>query len=158
MDQRVQFIADYQRAVFDIAELARRYGISRKTAYKWTERYEIGGPAGLVDRSRRPAHCPHRTPPATIAALLEVRRHHPTWGAKKLLKVVATRQPTWTLPARSTVCDLLDRAGLITAPGRRSGAGTPGPAADPNDSAQRDVDGRTLKGSSRPAMECIAIH
>ena len=29
MDQRVQFIADYQRAVFDIAELARRYGISR---------------------------------------------------------------------------------------------------------------------------------
>ena len=34
MDQRVQFIADYQRAVFDIAELARRYGISRKTAYK----------------------------------------------------------------------------------------------------------------------------
>ena len=42
MDQRVQFIADYQRAVFDIAELARRYGISRKTAYKWIERYEIG--------------------------------------------------------------------------------------------------------------------
>ena len=60
MDQRVQFIADYQRAVFDIAELARRYGISRKTAYKWIERYEIGGPAELVDRSRRPAHCPVR--------------------------------------------------------------------------------------------------
>ena len=64
MDQRVQFIADYQRDVFDVAELARRYGISRKTAYKWIERYEVGGPAGLVDRSRRPAHCPHRTPPA----------------------------------------------------------------------------------------------
>ena len=62
MDQCVQFIADYQRGVFDIAELARRYGISRKTAYKWIERYEIGGPAELVDRSRRPAHCPHRTP------------------------------------------------------------------------------------------------
>ena len=141
MDQRVQFIAEYQRAVFDIAELARRYGISRKTAYEWIERYEIGGPAGLVDRSRRPAHCPHRTPPATIAALLEVRRHHPTWGAKKLLKVVATRQPTWTLPARSTVCDLLDRAGLVTAPGRRRVPARPGPAADPNDRAQRDVDG-----------------
>ncbi len=99
--------------------LARRYGISRKTAYKWIERYEIGGPAGLIDRSRRAAHCPHRTPPAIIAALLEVRRHHPPWGAKKLLKVVSTRQTTWTLPAWSTVCDLLDRAGLITAPGRR---------------------------------------
>ena len=62
MDQRVQFIADYQRAVFDIAELARRYGISRKTAYKWIERYEIGGPAGLVDRSRRIFF--HNTAPA----------------------------------------------------------------------------------------------
>ena len=146
MDQRVQFIAEYQRAVFDIAELARRYGISRKTAYKWIERYEIGGPAGLVDRSRRPAHCPHRTPPATIAALLEVRRHHPTWGAKKLLKVVATRQPTWTLPARSTVCDLLDRAGLITAPGRRRVPAHPGrpliPMTAPNGTWTADFKGQ----------------
>ena len=53
MDQRVQFIADYQRDVFDVADLARRYGISRKTAYKWIDRYAAGGPAGLVDRSRR---------------------------------------------------------------------------------------------------------
>ena len=146
MDQRVQFIADYQRGVFDIAELTRRYGISRKTAYKWIERYEIGGPAELVDRSRRPAHCPHRTPPAIIAALLEVRRHHPTWGAKKLLKVVATRQPTWTLPARSTVCDLLDRAGLITAPGRRRVPTHPGrpliPMTAPNGTWTADFKGQ----------------
>lgn len=39
MDQRVQFIADYQRETFDVTELARRYEISRKTAYKWIERY-----------------------------------------------------------------------------------------------------------------------
>lgn len=32
MDQRVRFIADYQRDEFDVAELARRYGISRKTS------------------------------------------------------------------------------------------------------------------------------
>ena len=91
MDQRVQFIADYQRDVFDVTELARRYGISRKTAYKWIARYDVGGPAGLVDRSRRPAQCPHSTPPPIIAALLDVRRHHPTWGAKKLRKVLGTR-------------------------------------------------------------------
>jgi transposase-like protein len=53
MDQRVQFIADYQHDVFDVAELARRYGISRKTAYKWIDRYDAAGPAGLVDRSPR---------------------------------------------------------------------------------------------------------
>ena len=64
MDQRVQFIADYQRDVFDVAELARRYGISRKTAYKWIDRYDVGGPAGLVDRSRRPAQSSARHAPA----------------------------------------------------------------------------------------------
>src|SRR5438876_2294788 len=83
MDQRVQFIGDYQRDMFDVAELARRYGISRKTAYKWIDRYDVGGPVGLVDRSRRPAHCPHETAPPMIAALLDVRRHHPTWGAQE---------------------------------------------------------------------------
>jgi transposase InsO family protein len=126
MDQRVQFIADYQRDVFDVAELARRYGISRKTAYKWIDRYDVGGPAGLVDRSRRPASCPHETSPPILAALLDVRRHHPMWGAKKLLTIVARRHPTWTLPARSTVCDRLDRAGLITGPRRRPVPAHPG--------------------------------
>ena len=51
MDQRVQFIADYPRAVFDVSELARRYAIRRKTAYKGIDRYAAGGPAatgGLV--------------------------------------------------------------------------------------------------------------
>ena len=93
MDQRVQFIADYQRDEFDLADLARRFGISRKTADKWVDRYEAAGPEGLVDRSRRPRHCPHETPSAVVAALLEVRRRHPTWGAKKLIEIVATRQP-----------------------------------------------------------------
>jgi len=146
MDQRVQFIADYQRDVFDVADLARRYGISRKTAYKWIDRYDIGGPAGLVDQSRRPASCPHETPPSVIAALLEVRRHHPTWGAKKLLKIVARRHPTWTLPGRSTVCDLLDRAGLITGPRRRPVPAHPGrpliPMTAPNGTWTADFKGQ----------------
>lgn len=118
MDQRVQFIADYQCSVFDVAELARRYSTVGKPP---TNRSAVcrHGP-GLRDRSRRPAHCPHETPAPIVAALLDVRRHHPSWGVKKLLRVVATRQPTWTLPARSTVCDLLDRAGVIGTSTRRT--------------------------------------
>ena len=56
MDQRVQFIADYTRALWPVSELCRRYGVSRKTAYKWLTRYDADGPAGLTDRSRRPHH------------------------------------------------------------------------------------------------------
>jgi putative transposase len=145
MDQRVQFIADYQRDVFDVAELARRYDISRKTAYKWIDRYAAGGATALCDRSRRPQHSPHAVAETIAAAFLEARRRHPTWGAKKLLKVVATRHPTWVLPARSTVCNLLDRAGLVTGARRRPVPAHPGrpliPMTAPNGTWTADFKG-----------------
>ena len=59
MDQRMQFIVDYQRGLQSMTELADRFDISRKTAYKWIERHETGGATGLADRSRRPHACPH---------------------------------------------------------------------------------------------------
>ena len=61
MDQRMQFIADYQRGLQSMTELADRFDISRKTAHKWIDRYEEAGPSGLTDRRRRPYQCPHAT-------------------------------------------------------------------------------------------------
>ena len=63
MEMRIQFIADYQRGLFSFAELCRRYGISRKTGYKWIDRFEREGSGGLMDRSHRTKHCPHATTP-----------------------------------------------------------------------------------------------
>src|SRR5262245_22186298 len=119
MDERQKFIADYARGERDLAELCRQYGVSRKTGYKWIDRYYSEGPPGLRDRSRRPHSCPHRTDTGVEAALIELRQRHPTWGAKKLLRVLAGRQPDWVLPSRSTCCDLLLRNGLITRRRRR---------------------------------------
>jgi len=96
MDQRVQFIADYQRDMFDVADLARRYGISRKTAYKWIDRYEAAGPAGLVDRSRRPVHAPNATPAAIVAALVELspRTSGPRWTAQNRPSIDTSKPAT----------------------------------------------------------------
>ena len=118
MDQRMQFIVDYQRGVQSVSELADRFGISRKTAYKWIDRHEEGGASGLADRSRRPHACPHETPQHIVDAVLEARRHHPRWGAKKLLRILTRKDPRAIWPARTTVCDLLKRHDLIP-PGRR---------------------------------------
>lgn len=41
--------------------LCRRFGISRKTGYKWLARYGAGGASALSDRSRRPHVSPART-------------------------------------------------------------------------------------------------
>ncbi len=35
-----------------MAALCEEYGVSRKTGYKWLQRFVAGGPAGLVERSR----------------------------------------------------------------------------------------------------------
>lgn len=113
MDLRTQFIADYLRGVFTISELSCEYQISRKTAYKWIDRYAAAGAIALVDRSRRPHHSPQATPPELIQALLSKRRRHPHWGAKKLLKLLSQDQPDSKWPARSTACDILRRHDLV---------------------------------------------
>src|ERR1700693_6271515 len=112
MDQRTQFIADHLRRTLSITELCELYGISRKTGYKWIDRYLTYGPYGLDERSRKPSNCPHQTPDYAVAAILEARRRHPSWGAKKLLSILGKRHPTWPCPGRSTVCELLSRNGL----------------------------------------------
>ena len=158
MHQRTQFIADYQRAVASVAELCARFGVSRKTGYKWIDRYAADGPAGLVDRSRRPHGCSHHTSAEIVAALLDTRRHHPTWGAKKLLLVLAKRHPTWCLPARSTACDLLQRHGLITRRRRRQVPSHPGrpltPMTAPNEIWTADFKGQFL---TRNGLYCYPL-
>src|SRR6266699_1807953 len=64
MDVRLRFVQDVHRPGWSVAEVCRRYQVSRKTGYKWLERYEKAGPAGLGDRSHRPYSCPHATPAA----------------------------------------------------------------------------------------------
>jgi transposase len=60
MEQRERFIRDERLALYAMTELCERYGISRKTGYKWLARFDAGGRAGLSDRSRAPHQCPHR--------------------------------------------------------------------------------------------------
>lgn len=119
MDLRMMFVSDFCRGVTPLAELCRRYGISRKTGYKWIRRYELQGPVGLGDRSRRPHHVPLQTPERLIEEIVAHRKRHPFWGAKKLLALLAKDHPLQELPARSTICGILKRLGLTKRRRRR---------------------------------------
>lgn len=85
MDQRTAFIVDYQRGLYRMTDLCDRYGVSRKTGYKWLARFAEGGRRDLRDRSRAPHHCPHKIDAALAELLCQTRRKHPDWGAGKLL-------------------------------------------------------------------------
>jgi transposase len=60
MEGRERFIRDHRLDLYPMRELCARYGISRKTGYKWLMRFEDAGRRGLQDRSRAPHQCPHR--------------------------------------------------------------------------------------------------
>jgi putative transposase len=64
MRERHQFIAEYLSDIYTVTELCARFGISRKTAYKWIARYAEVGFDGLHEHSRATQSCPHRTPAA----------------------------------------------------------------------------------------------
>ena len=174
-DQRVQFIADYLRNTLSMTELCDLYHVSRKTGYKWAQRYLRRGPIGLEELSRKPRVSPNQTPAERVAALLEARRHHPSWGAKKLLKILRKKHPRWSWPHRGTVCEILSRHGLVPHKRRRRLIGHPGKPTTqilaPNDVWSADFKGQfkttngtycypltVTDGYSRFLLGCQALH
>lgn len=146
MDERLQFVADYQRQLFTMTALCARYGISRKTGYALLDRYEECGVAGLTPRSSRPGHSPQATADEIVDAILALRKRHPTWGGKKILAVLAARHPRWAMPAVSTANDVLKRHGLVAPRSQRRPVGHPGyqprPAIAPNEIWTTDFKGQ----------------
>ena len=96
-----------------MAELCREFGISRKTGYKIFDRYQDYGIQGLTDRSRRPYRYANQLPFQVENFILNVKREHPTWGARKICERLIRRFSGIKIPAKSTIHALLDRHGFV---------------------------------------------
>ena len=106
MTERKKFVADVLRGERPMIELCELYSISRKTGYKWLDRFESGGELALVDRSHAPLRQPHAVPEARVQRLLQARRQHPTWGPRKLLAWLQAHDRPAPWPAASTVGEI----------------------------------------------------
>jgi transposase InsO family protein len=115
VNERVRFIADVLKGEQTLTELCLLYGIARKTGYKWIERFQQAGPAGLEDLDRRPQSCAHATPDVIVQQILELRSEHPTWGPRKLRARLEQPRGDTDWPAASTISAILRRAGLVHA-------------------------------------------
>lgn len=153
MDAKVAFILDWKSQKHQMTELCARYGVSRKTAYKWVNRYLEDGPDGLWERSHAPERSPHRTPDEVEQAIVQQRLRHPSWGPKKLLWVLERRQPKLELPSRTTVAEILKRNDLVQAKKRPRPVGHPGRPSmavnKPNDCWSVDFKGQFRTGDGR---------
>jgi len=149
MDERLRFVQDVHRPGWTIAQLCRRYDVSRKTGYKWLARYERAGPAGLVDGSHRPGTCPHETPAAVIQLILQLQQRY-TWGARKVRRLLLDRLAADQVPTKTTVHRILERYGRVRprrASRRRFHPGRPGtPMDEPNAVWTADFKGQFRTG------------
>jgi putative transposase len=112
MEERVRFVMAAVDNAEPFALLCRRFGVSRKTGYKWFDRYGDEGVEGLQDRSRAPLHHPQALTAAIAERCLAVRREHPTWGPVKVRSWLEQHAPRLAWPAASTIGELFDREGL----------------------------------------------
>lgn len=112
MSLRQEFIVMAGQEGVNFSDLCKRFGISRKTGYKWFMRFEEKGKEGLMDQSRRPLKSPTKTFARMEAAVLAMRQQHLVWGGRKIrrrLKVLGYEG----VPAASTITEILRRSGEL---------------------------------------------
>lgn len=112
LSRRQEFVALFSIGEISMTEACKRFGISRKTGYKWKNRFSSEGETGLQNRCRRPGCSPTRTAPAVEASVVELRKKHPAWGGRKLRRRLQDIGHV-DVPASSTITNILHRHDLI---------------------------------------------
>ena len=118
--ERKTWLEEYQ-AGERIRDISERHKISRKTLYKWLERYEAYGLEGLQELSRAPHQHPQAVEPVWRERVLAVRQEHPSWGAGKLWRLLEQRYRAG-IPSASTIGRMLRESGLSQQRVRRARA------------------------------------
>jgi transposase InsO family protein len=118
MSQRVEFCLLASKPGTNVSDICRRFRIARRTGYKWLDRYEEQGLAGLMDQSRRPHHFPNQTSHEIEEYVVALRKSDPEWGSKKLHKLICNDKESGKykhgrIPCKETITRILDRNGLI---------------------------------------------
>src|SRR5580704_17398661 len=80
MEERLLFIAKYEEGE-SMASLCREFGISRKTGYKFLDRYKEYGAKGLDDLRRRPYTNPSKIKHMVVDLVVNFKQEKPTWGS-----------------------------------------------------------------------------
>jgi putative transposase len=112
MDERMKFVGRLLSGE-KMAELCREFGISRKTGYKFWDRYQKVGLFALTDRTRRPIRYANQLPMQLEKEIVRIKQEKPSWGAPKIREILRRKYPEVKTPAKSTIHCVLDRNGLV---------------------------------------------
>lgn len=112
MNERMEFVTRVIKGE-RMTDLCQEFGISRKTGYKFRDRYQQRGVAALEDQSRAPKRVARKTSEATAKLLVAARQAHSTWGGRKLKEMLEREHEGLQLPSASTIALVLKRHGLV---------------------------------------------
>jgi transposase InsO family protein len=113
MVQRLEFVRLASVEGQEFSEACCRFGISRKTGYKWMSRFREEGESGLADHSRRPKKSPCKSSKKTESMVVKLREKHPRWGGRKLRQRLLDLDRQ-NVPSASTITSILGRHGLLS--------------------------------------------
>jgi len=119
VEQRLKLVLAAESGEEPMSWLCEAQAISRKTLYKWRKRYREEGVLGLLDRSSAPLRHGRATPETVAEKIVLLRLARPSWGPRKIIAKLELEHPQLDWPAPSTAGDILKKAGLVTARGRR---------------------------------------
>ena len=114
-EQRLNFIDEYIVDNLSFTALCEAYNISRKTGYKWLERFYENGKEGLQDLSRAPHSNARELAEDITNAILVIKKTYPHWGAKKIHVELQKYHAHLRLPSINSVGNVLERFGLVAA-------------------------------------------
>jgi len=113
MTERKEFVTLALKEEVNFSELCRRFGIERKTGYKFVKRYKSEGIEGLYDRSKEAKNIPHKTSSSVEEMILKLRDEHPSWGGRKLRRRLLDMGHK-SMVSASTITAILKRNGKIS--------------------------------------------
>jgi putative transposase len=111
--ERLRFFNDWKNRKYSMTELCIKYGISRKTGYKFVNRICVEGEKAVHDRPRTKFTYPNITKYEVVEELLEAKRRHINWGPAKIRDYLKINNPHLVLPATSTVGSIFRQHGLV---------------------------------------------
>jgi len=112
MTIRQEFVQLALQRNSNLTSLCERFNISRKTGYKWLNRFKEDGKKGLSNQSTRPTTSPRETSQLMINLICEVREKHPCWGGLKI-QAVLKRRGVGHVPSASCIQKILKAEGYI---------------------------------------------
>jgi len=153
MQQKERFIRMWLSNDFTVVGLCKSFGISTRTGYNLINAYNRLGDECFESKSKKPKSSPHKTPIIIEDKIVELRKKHEDWGARKFKTLLEKYFKKELIPSETTINAILKRNDLVKNRRKRSaGLGKLYPQFDPkecNEIWSADYKGKFRIGSCR---------